>query len=317
LFPTLNWRFLKKIIVANTAHLFIEKKLKKDNIKPNILWYNSGHGFVLSKKFDGIKIFDVMGLVHLESIKKDNSIIAKVKYLYYKYIELKALNNANQIITVNYAHRKEIEKIIKKEIIVIRDGFNKIFLDKYFFKKNKNIYILFVGSFFKNRLEGIINKISELIKNNENLFFEIIGDGKYVLKYKKIISDNRCEKKVNFTGHLENSKVYDNLKKADICFSDDWSYIGFPTKVFEYMAMGKAVLVEDTPAVREIISPGKNGLLYKNPDDFVKKVLWLAKNKQYGEKIGRQAKIDAKEHTWDKRQNEFNKIISDIYEKKI
>ncbi|GIU70305.1 MAG: galactosyl-transferase RfpB-like protein [Candidatus Woesearchaeota archaeon] len=312
--PNINIRFIKRVFQSITAYIFIKKKLK--NFSIDIFWYNSAHSFLLSKKFRCLKIFDVMGLIQLESTKKDNSILAKLKQTYYKKIENKVLQNSNYIITVNEAHKKTILKIIKKDIFVLRDGFDKLFLKPYKKKEDNTIRITFVGSLFKDRLNGIIEKFSTIIKRNNNIYFEIIGDGTYIRKYKEIISKNNCKKNVKFSGYLENNIVYSHLKNSDICFSDDWSYIGFPTKVFEYMAMGKAVLVEDTPAVREIVKDGINGILYKDPDDFVDKLLMLAKNKKLRKKIGKNAKKDAKNHTWDVRAKQFNKIIKEICDDK-
>jgi glycosyltransferase involved in cell wall biosynthesis len=51
-------------------------------------------------------------------------------------------------------------------------------------------------------------------------------------------------------------------------------------KVFEYMAMGKATVVEDTEAAREILTDGVNVLLYKDKRDLLEKIVLLTKDKE-------------------------------------
>lgn len=308
---SLKIKMIGTILYGNKIRRNITKIIEKYDIK---MVYTQ-ESFIMNniKDTNVIKIYDVLGLMQSESIIKDNSVEAKIKHLYYKNIENKALGIADYILTVNEAHK---ERIGRKNVFVFRDGVNNIFFKKYKKKKNNKIVISFVGSFFRDRLKGIIDIIPKLVQNNNNLFFEIIGDGRFISEYKNKVKKLNCESNITFFGHIDNAKVYNALQNSDICFSDDWSYIGFPTKVFEYMAMGKAILVEDTPAVREIITPGKNGLLYKNPEDFEKKILLLAKNPDLRKKLGEQARKDAKKHTWNIREKEFNKILSGIYEKK-
>jgi glycosyltransferase involved in cell wall biosynthesis len=300
-------KMLNTILYGEKIRITIQKIIEKYDIQ---IIYSQEAVVINNIRRTHIKtIYDVLGLMQSESIIKDNGIEAKIKGIYYKNVENGALKTADYILTVNDAHKKKIKR---KNVFVLRDGVNKIFFKKYQKKSDEKIIISFVGSFYRDRLNGIIDVMTQIVKDYENIFFEIIGDGRYIPKYRGIVKRFNCTKNIRFLGYLENDIVYKQLMNSDICFSDDWSYIGFPTKVFEYMAMGKATLVEDTPAVREIITDSKNGLLYKNASDFKKKILFLANNSQLRKKIGKQAMEDAKKHTWDKRENEFNKIFETI-----
>jgi glycosyltransferase involved in cell wall biosynthesis len=48
----------------------------------------------------------------------------------------------------------------------------------------------------------------------------------------------------------------------DICVMPHSNDYGSPMKVFEYMALGKAVLAPDLPPLRDVINSGENGLLF-------------------------------------------------------
>lgn len=65
-----------------------------------------------------------------------------------------------------------------------------------------------------------------------------------------------------------------------------------PMKVFEYIAMGKAIVVEDTEAAREIMIGGVNAHLR--------------------EKLGRNVReLVMREHTWERR----GKVLIGLYKK--
>ena len=84
-------------------------------------------------------------------------------------------------------------------------------------------------------------------------------------------------------------------------------------KVFEYMAMGKAVVAEDTVAAREILIDGVNALLYKDEKDLLEKIILLAKDRNLREELGRNAReLVMKEHTWEKRGEEIIGIYDAI-----
>ena len=62
-----------------------------------------------------------------------------------------------------------------------------------------------------------------------------------------------------------------------------------PTKIFEYMAMGKPVVSSCVGEAENIIKDGVNGMLCRNKEEFVDKLEELIENKQKREKIGENA----------------------------
>jgi glycosyltransferase involved in cell wall biosynthesis len=309
--PNLHIPLVKNIINPFLYPYFLNKQIKKINYNPDILWYDSVYSFYLAKKTHYYKIYDVMGILSKE-ILADNSIYHKFKSLVYHLMEKSVYKNSDLITTINEAHKNIIKKEFKKEIIVVRDGINLTKNKNRLTRQDKNINLFFVGSFGKDRLKNILNAFKIICKKIPNIKIIIVGDGKYLDHYKQIILNEKIQEKFVFKGYLRGKELEEQMQLADICFSDDWSYIGFPTKVFEYMSMGKAILVEDTPAVREIISDNINGLVYKNSIDFIDKVIKLSKNNQLRTRLGKQAKKDILYHTWNNREEQYNNILNKI-----
>lgn len=76
--------------------------------------------------------------------------------------------------------------------------------------------------------------------------------------------------RIDIPGRQPHERVLELIGASDACvfpFPDapELAHI-YPIKVYEYLAMGKAVVASDLPGVRTIISDGANGLLFKPGD---------------------------------------------------
>ncbi|HIJ14631.1 TPA: glycosyltransferase family 4 protein, partial [Candidatus Woesearchaeota archaeon] len=141
----------------------------------------------------------------------------------------------------------------------------------------------------------------------------IAGDGKYRQYYEKLFQERKIN--VDFVGFVKGKELNSYIKMSDICFADVYLE-GFPYKIFEYMAMGKVSLVEQTEGVKEILVDGKNSLLYKNSKEFEDKVLKLMHNIALKKKIEKNAIMESKKHTWDVREKQFNDILKEVFNDK-
>jgi glycosyltransferase involved in cell wall biosynthesis len=75
-----------------------------------------------------------------------------------------------------------------------------------------------------------------------------------------------------------------------------------PLKLFEYMASGTPILASRMPSLEEILDD--NSAYFFEPDninDFKIKLAHIIENQAEAQKIGNQAAIDVREHTWTKR----------------
>src|SRR4030043_1638512 len=106
---------------------------------------------------------------------------------------------------------------------------------------------------------------------------------------------------VSFWGHVPSEKIFDYIATADIAYSDDWSVIGFPMKLFDYMAMGKAIISEGTESVRELLTDQVNAVLYTDEGELKRKILMLAKDAVLRRRLGETAHRVMDQHTWEKR----------------
>jgi glycosyltransferase involved in cell wall biosynthesis len=86
-----------------------------------------------------------------------------------------------------------------------------------------------------------------------------------------------------------------------------------PLKLFEYMGSSIPVVASDLPPIREVITHGRNGLLFRpgDPSDLARQVSTLAADAALRDSITRQAFADAQEFSYPKRAGLILKVIAD------
>ncbi len=113
-----------------------------------------------------------------------------------------------------------------------------------------------------------------------------------------------------FTGAIPHQYVRAYLDAADILVSPhvpmpgNYPFFGSPTKLFEYMAMGKAIAASALDQIAEVLEDGKTALLVAPGDsvELVAAIQHLAADPRLRAELGRNARATAlARHTW--RQN--------------
>lgn len=93
------------------------------------------------------------------------------------------------------------------------------------------------------------------------LLFLFVGDGVRMKDVRQILDDAACESFVRFAGLVPQPEAPGYLATSDILVSphvpnaDGTRFFGSPTKLFEYMAMGRAILASDLEQIGEVLNP--------------------------------------------------------------
>jgi glycosyltransferase involved in cell wall biosynthesis len=141
-------------------------------------------------------------------------------------------------------------------------------------------------------VEPIINKIQD---TRYKIHFLFIGDGVERPECERIIKETGMENYVTFIGIVSYKEIPKYLVACDILVSphvpnvDGTSFFGSPTKLFEYMAMGKGIVASDLDQIGEILEHQKTAWLVKPGDvkDLADGVIKLIEDKDLREKLGR------------------------------
>jgi glycosyltransferase involved in cell wall biosynthesis len=166
----------------------------------------------------------------------------------------------------------------------------------------------FIGTFTRwHGVETLMEAIKLVHKKKPELHFLLIGDGNLKHALEIEAQSHGLQKRITFTGLIPHSKAPMYLAACDFLisphlgFEDGTRFFGSPTKLFEYMAMGKAIIASDLEQIGEIIRHNKNGLLMKPGDapGLAKLILRLSTDKKLRLRLGTQARADVvAHHTW-------------------
>jgi glycosyltransferase involved in cell wall biosynthesis len=71
---------------------------------------------------------------------------------------------------------------------------------------------------------------------------------------------------VTLTGPVGRDLIYDHIDAFDVALQPHVTDYASPMKIFEYLALGKCVVAPDLENIREILTHGRDGLLFRAGD---------------------------------------------------
>jgi glycosyltransferase involved in cell wall biosynthesis len=162
-------------------------------------------------------------------------------------------------------------------------------------KKGKNCFtVLYHGSFVRSHGIPTILKAAETLQIDPKIEFIFIGTGpeeKQAVRLAKHLD----LKNVSFLGFVELDELVRQISKADIClgvFGDTkQSMMTIQNKIFEAMAMGKAIITSDSQALRASLVHGQHIYLCErgNPQSLVDAIRDLKDDALKRQRLGENA----------------------------
>ena len=180
-----------------------------------------------------------------------------------KMIRNWSINKSNLIITPSQHLKNFIDKIgFDKNIFVINNGVNieqhnKVVLE------NNIIQLLVVSRLVSQKnIDSIIKAIKVI--ENENIILNIVGDGSEINNLKLLVKKYELDKQINFIGKIENTKLNEYLKNADI-FIQASNYEGLPHSILEAMNFEIPILSTDVGGCSVLLNEGERGYIIPMP----------------------------------------------------
>lgn len=168
------------------------------------------------------------------------------------FIERTGVAENKVLITPNAVNPKYLSKILSKE--AARAAFNW---------SNEDLVFGFVGSIFPyHGVDKLIEAFALLKCENKKLL--IVGGGELLPQYKQRVEELGISNLVVFTGAVPHQHVYNLISAMDIAMMADSNWYGSPVKIFEYGALGKAVIAPNTEPVLDVMKNMQDGILCKN-----------------------------------------------------
>lgn len=162
--------------------------------------------------------------------------------------------------------------------------------------------------------------------------FLLVGDGALMSEVKAILQEHLSKSYITFTGVVPQQQTPEYLAASDVLLSphvlnsDGSRFFGSPTKLFEYMAMGKAIIASDLEQIGEVLKQSLRAdkLPVSGPDSkctelsilcepgsvehLIQGIRFLTENDQWRKALGVNASMEAfDKYTWERH---VEKILS-------
>lgn len=176
-------------------------------------------------------------------------------------------------------------------------GEGKAVVQKY--GLSNKIIVGFIGSFYGyHGIVTLARAVRLVTRKIQNIHFLIIGDGKLRPDFEDIIMSDNVSAAVTFIGKVPHEVVPAFLDACDILVSphqnmeDGSTFFGSPTKIFEYMAMGKGIVASKIGQLEQILQHEKTALLVRpeDPEDLARGIVRLVRDPVLRQTLGQKAR---------------------------
>lgn len=210
---------------------------------------------------------------------------------------------------------------LKGRIITLPDGADEVkgYGQNQMTKNNpKKFKVGYTGHLYPGKGMEVISVLSSITPHD--VIFDIVGGNVKDIEYWKAISKSP---NITFHGFVEHNKVKDYIKEFQVVLLPNQKIVKSnagvdigswtsPLKMFEYMALGKAIIASDIPVLKEVLKDGYNALLvpFDDIEAWKRAISKLKDNSELRESLGMNAKFDFESnYTWKKRAE---KLINHI-----
>jgi glycogen(starch) synthase len=162
------------------------------------------------------------------------------------------------------------------------------------------------GSLLKRYgVQTLIEAMPRLRREIPGLRLWIVGDGEYRQQLEDLAMRLSVSDVIEFTGWVKHEEVAGYIARCQIGLVP-MLYNQLPNKLFEYIAMGKPVVVGDVPSIRTTFGPETVSYYDTgDADQLAGRVLAVYRDPEAARAMAERAQATFQEYTWD--------VMKDVY----
>lgn len=184
------------------------------------------------------------------------------------------------------------------------------------YKIAENTVIGFVGGFYPwHGLDLLFNVFKYLSDKYGKAILLLVGDGPMKLALEKKVIEFHLGKRVIFPGCIPNHELDAYIAAFDIAVMPHSNEYGSPMKIYEYMAMEKAVIAPKLGPLIDGINHGENGLLFEpeNEEHLRESLCELLDNETLRKDMGKKGRLKIlKQHNWNRNGESVINLFAGI-----
>ena len=257
---------------------------------------------IFAKMFNYAVVFDIVE----DNFAVDDykSLKSKIRNYSSLFLIKRIYAFANGAIAISSLIKEKLELFSNNkfpvELIPISVDFNSV--SSLNLKPNGNLKLFYGGSFGeKDSIDLLLEAFGTISQSYKNLKLVLTGKGaeRHLKKLHKLIEENIAKDKIIFKGFLPVKEYFNTINECDIlCVTrsnSKFANTGFPFKLGEFLATGKAVIVSDVSDISLYITNKFNGMLVKpdSKEDLVNALETLITNEALRLKIGKEGRKTA------------------------
>ena len=292
--------------------LKIKKKIS--NINPDCIIICQGTIELSLKGLIASKLLNKKTISYLPYGNTFNEIGAILSFLR-DFINKNYYSFPDYFITPNAFQKQLISKQIKhNEIFIISNPINIKNDVPIVFKLNTKISICIIGRVdFKHKNQIIaIDIAKKMLFKEYDFIFHIIGDGKDLSRFKKLVYKNNLSQYFIFYGWKDgNDKDEIINEKVDIVLIPSKIETGIPLVVYDSLKNNKKFLLSDMNSIKDYNVPNQFLIDINNIDSIIEKILYLSELTDASDYIKFRSKI-FNEHSIDNFAIQTNEVFNEI-----
>lgn len=160
----------------------------------------------------------------------------------------------------------------------------------------------FIGSFAHwHGVDVFVDALSTRLADVPQLALVLVGDGRMLPAVRSLVAERGLAERVLLPGRVAHDDIAGWIACMDYAVLPDSNHYGSPMKLFEFMAMGVAVIAPDYAPIVEVIDDGRTGWLFprQQTEACVQRVLDLAMQSDERSHVGVAARdYIARERQW-------------------
>lgn len=151
----------------------------------------------------------------------------------------------------------------------------------------------YVGAFVHwHGVNGFVEAIAARLAEAPELVLLLVGDGRSLPEVRELVQAHGLAGRVLLPGRVPHAEIPSWIACMDYAVLPDSNHYGSPVKLFEFMAMGVAMVAPDYAPVAEVVDDGRSGWLFPQRDmtRCVQQVLALAALPEARQRVGAAAR---------------------------
>jgi len=181
-------------------------------------------------------------------------------------------------------------------------------------KKDGSFRLMTHGSIIRcYGIQTIIRSIPIILGQIPELEVQIVGEGEYMDELMGLARDLGVEGHVHFTGHVPHEVIPRMISEADVGVVSMLTDLMLPTKLLEYVAMAKPVVVTAQPTMKEYFDDD-SALFYKPDDehDLARRVLELYSQPTKAKSMALRALALYEKYRWQNTKHDYLGVYDDL-----